>query len=210
MHDACRIAVTRCDGTSPDLSVAFWFASPVGRARQSIDEKKLSNWKLLDDFRRRLAKVAKTAASKPRRPAGPERKLPQEDYFSLMLSGLFNPVPTSMRGLRGASHLERVQKDVCGREVSLGSFSEARAVFYPELPKRFFLDLSAEIPVSWGDARLRHRAAKLHLKISILRQSAFFRGCDPVVQYHAGSDDMPVSRGDFIRQKVGMAPEVMN
>jgi hypothetical protein len=191
---------------SLDRFVAFWFASLVGRAKQSIDEKKLSNWKLLDDFRCRLAKVAKTAAPKPRRPGGPERKLLQEDYFSLMLFGLFNPVLTSMRGLCAASHLERVQKDVCGREVSLGSFSEAQAVFDPELLKAVFLDLSAEIPVSWGDARLRHladklnlvdgtllaalprmhwalwineenRAAKLHLKFSVLRQAA----CDALI-----------------------------
>jgi len=143
--------------------VAFWFASFVGRAKQSSDEGNLSNWKLLDDFRRRLAKVAKTAALKPRRPGGPERKLLQEDYFSLMLFGLFNPVPTSMRRLCAASHLERVQKDVCGREVSLGSFSEALAVFDPELLRQVFLDLSAAIPFSWGDARLRHLADKLNL-----------------------------------------------
>jgi len=82
-----------------DRVVAFWFASLAGRARQSIDEKKLSNWKPLDDFRRRLAKVAKTAAPKPQRPGNPERKLLQEDYFSLMLLGHFNTVLTSMRGL---------------------------------------------------------------------------------------------------------------
>jgi len=132
--------------------------------------------------------------------------LPQGDYFSPMHSGPFNPVLTSMRGLCAASHLERVQKDDCGREVSLGSFSEAQAVFDPELPEQVFLDLSAEIPVSWGDARPRHladrpnlvdgtlpaalprlhwalgindqnRAAKLHLKFSILRQAA----CDALI-----------------------------
>jgi len=79
------------------------------------------------------------------------------------LFGHFNPVHTPMRGLCAASHLERVQKDVCGRGVSLGSFSEARAVFDPELLKQVFLDLSAGIPVSWGDARLRHLADKLNL-----------------------------------------------
>jgi len=58
---------------SLDWYVAFWFAALVGRARQSIDEKKLSDWKPLGDFRRRLAKVAKTTATKPRRPGVPER-----------------------------------------------------------------------------------------------------------------------------------------
>jgi len=111
-----------------------------------------------------------------------------------MHSGPFNPVLTSMRGLCAASHLERVQKDDCGREVSLGSFSEAQAVFDQELPEQVFLDLSAEIPVSWGDARPRHlaamprlhwalgindqnRTARLLLKFSVLRQAA----CDTLI-----------------------------
>jgi hypothetical protein len=173
----------------------------VGRAKEKIDEKKLSSWKLLDDFRRRLAKVQATAAVKPeKRPGGPERLLLEEDYFSLMLFGLFNPVLDSMRGLCAASRLKRVQQDVCGRKVSLGSFSEAQGVFDPELLKQVFLDLSGEIPTSWGDARLAHladklklvdgtllpalprmhwalwlndknHAAKLHLKFSVLRQA---------------------------------------
>jgi len=178
----------------------------VARAKQTIDEKKLSHWKLLDDFRRRLAKVMGSAQPKQKPPGGPERLLLEEDYFSLMLFGLFNPVVDSMRGLCAASHLERVQKEVCGRKVSLGSFSEAQGVFDPELLRQVFLDLSAEIPVSWGDVRLRHladklnlvdgtllaalprmhwalwineqnRAAKLHLKFSVLRQAA----CDALI-----------------------------
>ena len=173
----------------------------MGRAKDKIDEKKLSNWKLLDDFRRRLAKVRGPLPGREKRPGGPERLLLEEDYFSLMLFGLLNPVIDSMRGLCAASHLKRVQQDVCGRTVSLGSFSEAQGVFDPELLKQVFLDLSAEVPVSWGDARLAHladklklvdgtllpalprmhwalwlndqnRAAKLHLKFSVLRQAA--------------------------------------
>lgn len=178
----------------------------MGRAKQTIDEKKLSHWKLLDDFRRRLAAVRQAAPAPHKRAGGPERLLLEEDYFSLMLFGLFNPVADTMRGLCAASHLERVQKEVCGRPVSPGSFSEAQGVFDPELLRQVFLDLSAEIPASWGDARLHHlahtlnlvdgtlldalprmhwalwidernRAAKLHLKFSVLRQAA----CDALV-----------------------------
>jgi len=174
----------------------------VGRAKEKIDEKKLRSWKLLDDFRRRLAKVREAMPPPPdKQPGGPERLLLEEDYFSLMLFGLLNPVIDSMRGLCAASHLERVQKEVCGRKVSLGSFSEAQSVFDPELLRRVFQDLSGEIDSSWGDARLApladrlklidgsllpalprmhwalwvndtNRAAKLHLKFSVLRQAA--------------------------------------
>jgi hypothetical protein len=59
----------------------------VGRAKEKIDVKKLSSWKLLDDFRRRLAKAQAAAPKREKRPGGPERLLLEEDYFSLMLFG---------------------------------------------------------------------------------------------------------------------------
>jgi hypothetical protein len=179
----------------------------VGRAKKPIEEKMLSSWKLLDDFRRRLARIREAMPPPPvPRPGGPERLLLEEDYLSLMLFGLFNPVIDSMRGLCAASHLERVQKEVCGRQVSLASFSEAQQVFDPELLRGVFLELSGEIQTSWGDARLaplaerlkvvdgtllpalprmhwalwlndKNRAAKVHLKFSVLRQSA----CDAIL-----------------------------
>jgi hypothetical protein len=179
----------------------------VGRAKEEIDGKKLHNWKLLDDFRSRLAKIRAGMPSPPeQRPGGPERLLLEEDYFSLMLFGMLNPVLDSMRGLCAASRLERVQDEVCGRKVSLGCFSEAQRVFDPELLKGVFLDLAAESRTSWGDPRLapladklklvdgtllpalprmhwalwlndQNRAAKLHLKFSVLRQAA----CDALV-----------------------------
>ena len=176
------------------------FSSLVARSKDKIDEKQLSSWKLLDDFRARLAKVQAAAPKVAKKPGGPERKLLESDYFCLFLFGLLNPVVDAMRGLCAASHLKRVQKDVCTRPVSLGSFSEAQGVFDPELLKQVFLQLASEIPTSWGDARLAHladklklvdgtllpalprmhwalwlndqnRAAKLHLKFTVLRQA---------------------------------------
>ncbi len=96
-----------------------------------------------------------------KRSGGPERLLLEEDYFSLMLFGLLNPVLDTMRGLCAASHLERVQSEICGRKVSPGSFSEAQGVFDPELLKGVFLGLAAENRTSWGDARLSHLADRL-------------------------------------------------
>lgn len=178
----------------------------MARAKDKIDEKKLSSWKLLDDFRKRLAKAQAAAPKVEKRPGGPERKLLETDYFCLFLFGLLNPVVDSMRGLCAASHLARVQQDICSRPVSLGSFSEAQSVFDPELLKQVFLELASEIPTSWGDSRLSHladtlklvdgtllsalprmhwalwineqnRAAKLHLKFTVLRQAP----CDAVI-----------------------------
>lgn len=127
----------------------------MGRAKKQIEEKKLRSWKLLDDFRSRLAKIRAEMPPQPeRRPGGPGRLLLEEDYFSLMLFGMLNPVLDTMRGLCAASHLERVQDEDCGRKVSLGSFSEAQGVFDPELLKGVFLDLAAESQTSWGDPRM--------------------------------------------------------
>jgi hypothetical protein len=172
----------------------------VARTKDKIDEKKLSSWKLIDDFRERLARFQAAAPKVEKRPGGPERKLLESDYFCLFLFGLLNPVVDSMRGLCAASHLTRVQEDICSHAVSLGSFSEAQGVFDPELLKQVFLELAGEIPTSWGDSRLSHladklklidgtllpalprmhwalwvndqnRAAKLHLKFTVLRQA---------------------------------------
>lgn len=169
--------------------------------KPKFDEAKLSSWKLLDDFRVRLKKVRATMPPIPEKPpGGPERLLLEEDYFSLMLFGLFNPIVDSMRGLCAASGLKKVQASVCTRKVSLGSFSEAQSIFDPELLRQVFLDLSSEVPTCWGDVRLHqfmdklklvdgtllhavprmhwalwlndeNRAAKLHLKFNVLRQA---------------------------------------
>ena len=179
----------------------------MARAKPKIDENQLASWKLLNDFRRRLAKIRARIPPPPAgHPGGPARLLLEEDYFSLMLFGLFNPVVDSMRGLCSVSRLKRVQKEVCGRRVSLGSFSEAQSVFDPEILRQVFLDLSGEIQSHWGDARLEplaerlklvdgsllpalprmhwalwlndeNRAAKLHLKFAVLRQAP----CEAIV-----------------------------
>ena len=62
----------------------------MGRANELIDASKLFNWKLLDEFRRRL--VAVKARAKPETiPPDPKRLLLEEDYFSLVLFGLLSP-----------------------------------------------------------------------------------------------------------------------
>lgn len=173
---------------------------------KEIDPKELSNWKLLKNFRTRLAKITANHHDPSARQNDPKRKLLQEDYFSLMLFGLLNPVLDSMRGICAASKLDKVQKDVSRHKVSLGSFSEAQAVFDPEVLKNVFLDLASESSTAWGDPRLapladklklidgsllpalprmhwalwlneKNRAAKLHLKFKVLKQSA----CDLVI-----------------------------
>jgi hypothetical protein len=109
-----------------------------------ISESQLSSWKLLGEFRKVLDKVAPT---KLRRPAGgPKRLLNEDDYLASFLFAQFNPVIDTMRGLCACSDFERVQKEVCGRHISLGSFSEAQQVFGSERLKKVFAELLKKSP----------------------------------------------------------------
>lgn len=110
-----------------------------------LSERDLSRWRLIADFRARLAQAAPIEPAHPTW-ADSRRLLPQADYLSLYLFGLLNPVVRTMNGLCAASHLPRVQADICTRPVSLGSFSEAQAVLDPALLANVFSQLSQALP----------------------------------------------------------------
>jgi Transposase DDE domain len=110
---------------------------------QRLSERDLSRWNLVEDFRLRLVEAAKRVPM-PRSESDPRRKLLSADYFSLVLFGLFNPVVRTMRGLCEATKLGRVQREISGASVSLGSFSEAQAVFAPEVLEEVIKELGVE------------------------------------------------------------------
>jgi hypothetical protein len=111
-----------------------------------LTEADLSRWRLIEAFESRLAAAA---AGRPQPMhsswSDPQRLLGYTDYLSLFLFGLFNPVVRTMRGLCAASALRRVQREICRRPVSLGSFSEAQALLDPALLAAVFTDLSQEL-----------------------------------------------------------------
>lgn len=110
----------------------------------SIVERKLQQWKLVGDFRERVGRAAATYSLNPSF-AHPERLLLLADYLSLFLFGLLNPVVRTMRALCAASHLKRVQEEICSRSVSLGSFSETQHVLDPGLLEKVFSELVDEV-----------------------------------------------------------------
>src|SRR3954454_20523256 len=61
------------------------------------------------------------------------RTLHFDQYVTLVLLYLFNPLIDSMRGLQQASALERVADALGIKRFSLGSFSESCRVFDPSL-----------------------------------------------------------------------------
>jgi IS4 transposase len=125
------------------------------------------------------------------------RELFFDQYTALLLLYFFSPIITSLRGLQQASALDKVQKLLGVRRVSLGSFSEASSVFDAEPVRHILCELAQRVlPLEQGhDAEaLRgltavdgtllaalpsmawalwkddaHRAAKLHLQFDILK-----------------------------------------
>lgn len=110
-----------------------------------ICERDLSRWRLLGDFQARLHRAAQKVPLHPTW-SDPARLFSYSDYLSLFLLGLLNPVVRTMRGLTAASHLDRVQREVCSRPVSLGSFSEAQALLDPALLGEVFSQLTHDLP----------------------------------------------------------------
>lgn len=125
----------------------------TGKRNTNLRVKDLTRWKLIEEFQARLSDAA---GEEPKGTfADARRKLSCNDYLGLLLFGLFNPVVESMRGLCEASKLGRVQEEICGGPVSLGSFSEAQQVIEPALLERVFKDLAREHHATRGvDPRL--------------------------------------------------------
>jgi hypothetical protein len=113
-------------------------------AKIQLTERDLSRWRLIEDFKARLAQAAEKSPLSQTW-SDPNRLLECADYLSLFLLGLLNPVVRTLRGLCSASHLKRVQAEVCSRPVSLGSFSEAQALLDPALLDEVFRGLSQQV-----------------------------------------------------------------
>ena len=120
----------------------------------------LRHYKLLAEFQERLEPILRAAPTTPTE-EDPRRKLLPGDYFSLVLFALLNPAIKSARALCGASHFDRMQKEVCREPVSLASFSEMQSLVEPELLAGLLRSLSEEALPVFGDARLREKVSEL-------------------------------------------------
>jgi hypothetical protein len=120
-----------------------------GGQNDELRERDLRGWKFVGKFRELLAKAQAEVGASAREQHG-LRRLEAQEYLSLFLVGLFNPVISSMRSLCAASAFERVQEE-CGGDgpVALARFSEAQKVFAPELLQRVIHSL---VESGWGAA----------------------------------------------------------
>lgn len=122
-----------------------------------ISEKDLRQWDLLKAFRQALVQRVKPAELH-RSWSDQRRKNSYLDYLSTFLFAMMNPTLKTLRALSHASQLERVQREVSGGHISLGSFSEAQHLLEPELLERLLGDLvdqagskpgGSQVPPSW-------------------------------------------------------------
>jgi hypothetical protein len=116
----------------------------VPKIRLPIREAELSQWGLIKAFGERVAELAEKRGVKASW-SDQRRRLQHGEYLSLFLMGLVNPVVRTMRALCAASRLERVQREVCGQRVSLGSFSEAQNLVEPAFLETLFEQLAGEL-----------------------------------------------------------------
>jgi hypothetical protein len=123
---------------------------------RTVRESDLQSWKLLGRFRERLrrhlARAAKTPTEQDAR-----CELLAEDYFCLLLFGLFNPALRSMRALCHASGRLLKMREVSSRRMATTSFSEGQHLFDPEILATMVRELAQEIKgrAEFGDPRLR-------------------------------------------------------
>ena len=115
----------------------------MAAADLKIDPAKLSGWRLLADFRVRLDRLARDLPL-PASFADSRRLLAAGDYLSLFLFGLLNPTVRTLRALSAASQVQRIQEEVCGRSVSLASFSDMQHLLDPALLGALLAELGAE------------------------------------------------------------------
>jgi hypothetical protein len=125
-----------------------------------LKESDLRNWRLLDQFRRRLKPFVEATAANE---ADPRRKLIVDDYFCLLLFGLFNPALKSMRALCHASARFEKMREVCSRPIAPASFSAAQHLFDPEILAEILRQLAREARgrPEFGDPRVRQAVQSL-------------------------------------------------
>src|ERR1700689_1123139 len=129
-----------------------------------LREDELKSWQLLAQFRQRLQPVLAEAAPSPPA-ADPRRAGLAEDYFCLLLFGLFNPALNSLTALCHASGRFARMREVCSRPMAQSSFSEAQHVFDPEILAGVLRQLAREAKgrAEFGDERVRQAVQALSL-----------------------------------------------
>jgi hypothetical protein len=111
--------------------------------REKIKDSQLQGFKYFKVLSGLLERLQDAGCQRDR--AG-NRTLHMDQYVSLLLLYMFNPICTSLRALQQASELNKVQRILGSARASLGSMSESARVFDSELLKDIIEELSDQLP----------------------------------------------------------------
>jgi hypothetical protein len=118
----------------------------MSQKRHEIKESELQGFKYFKAISGMLESLHQAGCQRDR--AG-NRKLHMDQYMSLILLYMFNPICTSLRAVQQASELKEVQRKLGCPRASLGSLSEAATVFDSALMQEIVTDLAAQLrPIS--------------------------------------------------------------
>jgi hypothetical protein len=127
----------------------------VARTRRKpvkIDPKRIGGIKRLRHLLPLLAPLHDDGCE---RDAAGNRQLHFDEYVTLVLLCLTNPLIDSVRALQKASELEKITEQLGVRRFSLGSFSESVRVFDPERLREVITQLAGEMKPVNADPRLK-------------------------------------------------------
>jgi len=110
--------------------------------RHKIKDNELQGFKYFNAIAGMLERLHQAGCHYDR--AG-NRTLHMDQYMSLLLLYMFNPICTSLRGIQQASELQKVQRTLGCSRASLGSLSEAATVFDSALMDEIVAELAAQL-----------------------------------------------------------------
>jgi hypothetical protein len=114
--------------------------------RKKIKENQLQGFKYFKAISGMLESLHEAGCQRDK--AG-NRLLHMDQYMSLLLLYMFNPICTSLRAVQQASELKKVQRILGCPRASLGSLSEAATVFDSRLMQEVIQNLSEKLqPIS--------------------------------------------------------------
>ena len=129
--------------------------------RTPVDPRQLGHLKKLRHLLPLLAPLRDSGCA---RDTAGNRDLHFDQYVTLVLLYLFNPIITSVRALQEATAVERLAGQLGVGRFSLGSFSESCRVFEPEKLRAVIQQLAGQLkPTAGADPRL-----KQHLKHTLI------------------------------------------
>ena len=119
--------------------------------REKIKESQLVGFKYFKAIAGMLERLHDAGCARDR--AG-NRLLHMDQYMSLILLYMFNPICSSLRAVQQASELQKVQRKLGCPRASLGSLSESARVFDSELMQEIVLNLGAQLQPIAGNTKL--------------------------------------------------------